>query len=153
MDSARLWNVSNIVIVLPVCEKMDAQDLFVSLVFGRKEFVLFNLFDNFIFYKEVIKKIRINMNCEQELNSTSRTCVFIPEIQDLAAETMSCPDGYRRFDDKSVIPSAPICIQTPIPDNYTCQNPLRCLRPRVQPTPTIAVESYHLLRNAYSARK
>lgn len=86
------------------------------------------------------------MSCEQELNSDSATCVYIPAIQSLSADGL-CPDGFRRFDDKTIIRNAPVCLEENIPPGYKCTTPLHCMRSRI--LSTLIVEKYKALRDAY----
>lgn len=94
------------------------------------------------------------MSCEQELNSSRETCVYIPALKELSENIGFCPEGYSKFDDKNVIPVSPVCIETTIPAGYTCDTPMHCTRPRLQfpvatSTTPVVVERYKLLKHAY----
>ena len=84
------------------------------------------------------------MSCEQEVNSDSTTCVFVPVFLPFSSEIRECPSGFTKYDNQSVIPSSPICIQNDIPPGYVCAHPLRCVKPRGE-----IMETYKRLRRAY----
>ena len=66
------------------------------------------------------------MSCEQEINSSKETCVFLPNVL-MVQKNANCPYGYSYYESPY-----PVCIdKTSIPPGYDCtKDPLQCTRSR-----------------------